>query len=67
MDLLVYCLVLIVLGITKFKEPATTVKPEKGTFAPVSVQVADLSIGQNLQLAKITGAYTYILKEFGLR
>ena len=68
MDLLLYCLALIMLGLLRTKEAPTDFKKTKnGELAPVPAATVNLPIGQNLQLARITGAYTYILKELGLR
>lgn len=65
MDLLVYCLILIVVGFIKVSSTAA-VSDDVGVAETVSVETCDLPIGNNLALKKEVGAYTLILYELGL-
>lgn len=65
MDLLIYCGILLIIGLIKVNATAS-VSDDVGVADVSVVEVSDLPVGSNLMLKREIGAYTLILHELGL-
>ena len=67
MDLILYCGVLLLLGIIRVNQTRTVSESDGIVSATGTTTVnCDLPIGSNLSLIRESGAYTIILEELGL-
>ena len=66
MDLLVYCAILLIAGFMRVSKTSSVSDEVNITGTTGIVESCDLPYGNNYQLLKEPGAYTYILRELGL-